>query len=313
MHVFALLCGIIFTMSCILARGYVKSHNPGVFPMRLTAVDDLFDTLKTGDIIFTKASNRKSVVQQFMFGSFVNHCAMIVRFDSALWVWDVNPYVGAYMAPLLDFVHHNWLGRAPPPSDPPLGLGVPYVFPRTHSPAQPDTQSKSQLFIRRLNRALDQDAVVRFLQRNIGRPYSYRFWMSAFEKATGNVVPLPLPWALNRDAVGMFCSEIIAHTWAAAGALDTRRTAPESVLPHDFWINRIALRDGLTLLPPERIYGDIDALVQPNARLIPRVRPSDWLAYHIDDPVRMWIRGAVPDVTTQMAAKISEIIGSGAR
>ena len=139
MHWIALLVGLVITMACILSRGYVKSHNPGVFPMRLTAVDDLFDTLKTGDIIFTKASNRKSVVQQFMFGSFVNHCAMIVRVDAALWVWDVNPYVGAYMTPLLDFVHHNWLGRAPPPSDPPIGLRVPYVFPRAAAAARGNT------------------------------------------------------------------------------------------------------------------------------------------------------------------------------
>lgn len=235
----------------VLLLGFLRAQCPGDYPMRLTNASDL--QLKTGDILFTRASRWSSKLQQFIFGSFVNHCAMVYVTESGVpWVWDTSPSVGAYMCPLHRWIASNWRGRAPSPSSPPIGVRVPYI---THAHKGRKEMQKSQIFVRRLLSPVSQDAVLSFLQKHLGIPYSYRFWKRAWEKAGGDLLTLPLPDQVVNDE-GMYCSELIAETLVYAGELlcDARQ-----VMPHDMWASSLPWRSGQGLAPAERIVGDLEA------------------------------------------------------
>jgi hypothetical protein len=252
--------------------GFLKAQNPGYHPLKLTNISDL-QKLKTGDLIFTRALKFVSKLQQYFLGSYVNHVAMIYKTpEGELWVWDTNPSVGAYMTRLESFIYDNFHGRAVRPSNPPIGLPVPYITPRT-------SKSKSNLYIRRLNTPIDNKKILQFLQQNLGRPYSYRFWKSAIEKGFGNIVLFPISWDTNTDSEGMFCTELLAHTLAAGGAIDLSRQCAQSFLPHDFWINSIPWVQNQTLLEPERIFGDVTDI------------QINYKEYLLDNKYTMWLNG----------------------
>jgi hypothetical protein len=232
--------------------GMHLSTNPQQ-PVNVVRIKDIFSSLKTGDIIFTKAKSRFSVLQQYFFGSYINHCAMIYRAaDQSLWVWDTGPSVGAYMTPLYEFIRHNWLGRQPPAESPPLGLDISYVNPQKTD--RIPEQEQSMLFLRRLQHPLDQLKVTRFLQRNLGKPYSYRFWFTAINCITG----LQPPSLDQQNNHGVFCSELMMQTYHAADAVIS--TCPLSKLPKHFWMNDISWQNN-TLLTAERIIGQLPPFI----------------------------------------------------
>jgi hypothetical protein len=221
-------------------------------------IEDVLGTLKTGDLIFTKAKNTTSKLQQYFFGSYINHVAMIFKtHDNNFWVWDTGPSVGAYMTPLHEFIRHNWLGRSPPAESPPIGFDVSYINPTKQS--RIPEMEKSFLFIRRLAKPLNQTKVLQYIQKNLGRPYSYRFWMSAANIVSGYQVPFD--WNLSTDKLGMFCSELLVNTFAFAGEINTQKTPPSSILPKHFWSNEIYWENGQTLLGAERIIGRMEHII----------------------------------------------------
>ena len=221
-------------------------------------IEDLLGTLKTGDLIFTKAKNTTSKLQQYFFGSYINHVAMIFKtHDNNFWVWDTGPSVGAYMTPLHEFIRHNWLGRTPPAESPPIGFDVSYINPQKQE--RIPEMERSFLFVKRLAKPLNQQKVLQFIQKNLGRPYSYRFWMSAANIVSGH--QMPFDWNFSTDSLGMFCSELLMHTFAAAGEVDLLKTPAPSILPKHFWSNEISWTGTQTLMGAERIIGKMEHII----------------------------------------------------
>ncbi len=264
------------TLACIVVVALIfylvgmhLSNNPQQ-RVRVVRLKDILDNLKTGDIIFTKAKNNTSLVQQYFFGSYINHCAMIYRaHDNSLWVWDTGPSVGAYMTPLYEFVRHNWLGRQPPAESPPIGLELSYVNPQKLD--RIPEQEQSMLFVRRLEKPLDQNKVTRFLQRNLGRPYSYRFWFTAVSCVTG-LLP---PHSYTNNSLGVFCSELMMETYHSSGAVDLIKSPPSSVMPKHFWMNDISWKNN-TLLTAERLIGRLPPFI-PNPNFTSHEQTNLWL------------------------------------
>jgi hypothetical protein len=251
--------------------GWQISNNPQQ-PIRAVRIQDILDTLKTGDIIFTKAKNSLSLLQQYFFGSYVNHCSMIYRAnDSSLWVWDTGPSVGAYMTPLYEFVRHNWLGREPPAETPPIGIDISYVNPQKQERI-PELQ-QSMLFIRRLAKPLDENKVLSFLQRNLGRPYSYRFWKSAVNCITG----LQPAFSYDRNEQGCFCSELLMLTYDNAGEVNLQESPSGSIMPKHFWMNEISWTKGQSLLTAERLIGQLP--------------PAIHSSINHETLIKLWIKG----------------------
>jgi hypothetical protein len=231
--------------------GRVISNNPRQLT-RAVRTEELVSSLKTGDLIFTKAKNLTSILQQHFFGSFINHCAMIFRApNGSLWIWDTGPSVGAYMTPFHEFVRHNWLGRQPPAESPPVGLEVSYINPQKLDRIPEKMQS--MLFVRRLAKPICQEKIIKYIQENLGRPYSYRFWMSAINCVTG----LQPAFNFEHSLPGYFCSELLMLTYAAALEVDLHLSPAASIMPKHFWMNDIAWKDGQTLLTAERLIGEL--------------------------------------------------------
>jgi len=129
---------------------------------------------------------------------------------------------------------------------------------------------------------VDHAQILKFLQKNLGRPYSYRFWKSAIEKGLGNLLSFPLRWDTNTDREGMFCTELLAHTLAAGGALDLSQRCAQSLLPHDFWTNSVPWTRGQTLTEPERLFGDVQTEARPN---------NDYLKLLFENKFKLWLEG----------------------
>ncbi len=234
---------VLVCLAAIFAVGFVKSniHIDGT----LTHVDEAEASLKTGDLIFTTSGNTASRIQQMFFGTPINHCCMIVRLHGELWVWDCSPKIGAFICSFREFVAHNWMGRRITPVSP-VGFNVPYVTPTS------PTFFRYKLLVRRLKGTLNEDKVLAHIQMNLGRPYSYRFWMSAYARAMNLITDFPFPWSMAKDEHGVFCSELLALTYAAAGAM---RSHEASVLPVHLWENTVEWSPGFTLMPPEILFG----------------------------------------------------------
>ena len=233
---------------CVAIAGAIQSST--MLPTSLTLVDDAVLTLKTGDLIFTTSEGFFSNVQRYIFGSAVTHCCMVVKFKDRLWVWDCNPKIGAYLCTLSDFIATNWNGR---PSNPSMhedvGLAVSYNVPKS------DSMFRYSLYIRRFHGHLDHDKIIAFIRSNVGRPYSYRFWIAAYCKMVGLLADIPLPWAYLKNTDGsVFCSELLALTYASCGVL---RTPATSILPVHFWENTVQWSHGHGMLPPERLFGEM--------------------------------------------------------
>lgn len=250
-----LLYACVTVILLILVQGYFCSHMTRVGKISFLRVEDAFSSLKTGDMIFTKSKNWTSRVQQYFFGAYINHCAMVYKaFDGNLWIWDLAPKVGAYMSPLHEFVRNNWFARPPLPQSPPIGMDVAYVVPRVVDRFAKSVQRKSALFVRRSIKPLDQQLVLEYIQQNLGRPYSWRFWLSAYTRVMG--LEFPLGWTVATDSVGMFCSELIAHTFVHANALHPLKSPPSSLLPSHFWENDLSWVHGHGLMPAEQLIGE---------------------------------------------------------
>lgn len=255
-----LLCSIFF----ILLNGYIKSHDTRSLNIQMIRYEDALSTLKTGDMIFTKSSNLTSKIQQYFLSSHINHCAMIYKTELGhLWVWDLSPKIGAYMTPLHVYIRQNWNGDPPNPSNASeVGLNIPYIIPRNDLET---FYSKSLIYIRRLYKPVsisESNKILAFIQKNIGRPYSWRFWISAYEEMIGLTVPLhPI---VSKDSQGMFCSELIAETLLEAGILKDTKNVPSRILPSHFWKNTVEYVDDQNLFSPEQIIGDVTILTKKN-------------------------------------------------
>jgi hypothetical protein len=208
--------------------------------------------LKTGDLIFGRHRNFASRMQQWAFGSPINHIAMIVRIDDELWVWDVDPKIGAYLTLFKDFVQSNFDGTHKKPAIPPIfyGLDVPYIVPRVK-------YSKTAIYIKRLKSSLDNEKVLEFIEKNLGRPFSFRFWCAAASQLTF----FDLPCSFIDEGEGMFCSEIMFSLFLELGIVANR--SPRTVLPLHFWDD-----SALETYGPQQLIGsikDIDKVETPVA------------------------------------------------
>jgi hypothetical protein len=250
--------------------------------MRITNISEA--NLKTGDILFTRGKTFRSKLQQYLFGSFINHCAMVfIDDDGVPWVWDTSLSCGAYMTRLSSWLASNWNGRNALPQSPPIGLRVPYISPQFES----FYESKSQLFLKRLSKPLDTRNVLRFLQANIGRPYSLRLWKRAWERAGGDLFLLPIPnFLVNIPTNGLYCSELVIKTLEAGGAL----TFEGQPLPDDLWQNKLQWKSGYSLSETERLTitlgqeNEIDTFGMKNSTK--NTKPSG-------PTLDTWIRGAL--------------------
>ncbi len=260
--------------------------------MRLVPVLDALSSLKTGDLLFTRSQNWSSKLQMWFCQTYINHVAMAYRAHTGdLWIFDVSPQ-GAYMAPLMDFVRYNWKGLPPRPSEmPPIGLQIPYVTPRKTE----FLLNKSAVYVRRLAKPLDDRACLRFLQRNIGRPYSYRWWMSAFF-ASPFALHLPISWHMAKDNPGMFCTELLAHLFAEQGFLNTQGTPPSSIMPSAFWENTIQWTNGQGLQDAEQLIGDESML-----------QKVDSIQLQEQDR-RVWLEGARSDTLELQARSLVDLL-----
>jgi hypothetical protein len=179
--------------------------------------------LKTGDLIFGRHRNFASKLQQWAFGSPINHVAMIVKIEEELWVWDVDPKTGACLITFRDYIQSNFDGTHKKPAIPHIfyGLDVPYVIPRA-------TYTKTALYIKRLPEAIDQDKTLAFIEKNLGRPFSFRFWCAA----ASQTLSFELPCEFISEQEGAFCSELIAKLFNELGIF---RRSPRTVLPLHLW------------------------------------------------------------------------------
>lgn len=219
-------------------------------------------SLKTGDLIFTRHKNFASRMQQWALGSPINHVAMIVRIEKELWVFDVDPPIGAYLTTFADFVKSNFDGTHKKPKVPKsfYGLDIPYIVPRV-------SYAKSALYVKQMNGKVDDVHVLDFVQKNIGRPFSFRFWCAASSLA----LSFDLPCHFMQEGDGMFCSEILYTLFLELGIVPARN--PRTVLPLHFWEN------GVKWSPVKQLVGAIkeeeDEAVSPKiVDMILRSTPS---------------------------------------
>jgi hypothetical protein len=198
--------------------------------------------LKTGDLIFGRHRNLASKLQQWAFGSPVNHIAMIVKIEDELWVWDVDPKIGAYMTPFKDYVQSNFDGTHKKPAVPTCfyGLDIPYVVPRC-------VYSKTALYVKRLKEGIDQKKTLDFIEKNLGRPFSFRFWCAAVSQT----LLFDLPCGIIQETEGVFCSELIYSLFSELGIVLQR--SPRTVLPVHFWEDSIHWQQNGTWKPQQLI------------------------------------------------------------
>jgi hypothetical protein len=140
---------------------------------------------------------------------------------------------------------------------------------------------QSMLFVRRLAKPLDEKKILSFLQRNLGRPYSYRFWKSAVNCITG----LQPAFTYDQNGEGCFCSELLMLTYNNAGEVDLQKSPPRSIMPKHFWMNEVHWTNGQTLLTAERLIGQLPPAVQAGTKK--------------EDFIKLWIQGAT--VTNDIA------------
>jgi len=200
------------------------------------------DQLKTGDLIFGRHRNFASRLQQWALASPVNHIAMIVKIEEELWVWDVDPKIGAYLTTFKDYVQSNFDGTHKKPAIPAsfYGLDVPYVVPR-------GVYSKTALYIKRLQKPIDQMKTLDFIEKNLGRPFSFRFWCAAVSQT----ILFDLPCGIIKESEGVFCSELLFSLFLELGAVSPR--SPRTVLPVHFWEDSVHWQNNYALKPQQLI------------------------------------------------------------
>lgn len=169
-------------------------------------LEDLLPTMQSGDVVLLAGVGTFGRVQRFVLNTPISHAGVIVMEHegtprAAAWVLEASRKRGVTRTPLW-----QWLAdrdnrifyrrlRAPPKVLPPA---------------------------RRV-------AVEEFVSRQLGRPYSYRFWMEATR-----VLPLVLPMPFDEGGKdeARFCSELVAEALVSVGALDAA-TPCHLVLPRD--------------------------------------------------------------------------------
>lgn len=119
-------------------------------------------------------------------------------------------------------------------------------------------QKHGTCFWRRISKPVNSKALEHFILHNMHQPYSFDMWRGVVRRWCS---ALHLPHSVDARALAKprFCSELVADSLAAVGALDfTMCTdlSPITVLPHDFsdactlpWINGFGLSGEVTLLP----------------------------------------------------------------
>jgi len=203
----------------ILISGSLSSRIQCDDFLRMENIKDL----KTGDLIFGRHRNLASKLQQWAFGSPINHVAMIVRIEEDLWVWEVDPKTGSCLISFKDYIQSNFDGTHKKPAIPAVfyGLDVPYVVPR-------GTYTKTALYIKRLPESIDQEKTLAFIEKNLGRPFSFRFWCAA----ASQTLSFEMPCEFIPEGQGAFCSELIATLYNELGII---RRSPRTVLPLHLW------------------------------------------------------------------------------
>lgn len=246
---------LVLLIALNFAVGYFKSLRMRIPIVGTTKLEDALDTLKTGDLLFMRAPSRTSLMQMRFCGAPVNHCAMFYRaHDRNLWLLDIDPRVGAVMIPLRQFLHNNWTELGLQSS--PLGVHIPYMIPHTTSEADASLYIRTPLYVRRLVKPLDERRVLRFLQDNIGRPYSYRWWPAALF-SFAFAIHFPFADWFSHDDPGMFCSELLVHLYDYVGVLQHKKRGlkPSMTLPYHFWLNELPWKDGQGLMDAEQLIG----------------------------------------------------------
>ncbi len=222
----------LFYVFILLLIGYIKTSIAITAP--LTHYN--FLNVKSGDMVFCLSNNFTSKIQKILFGTPINHCCMILKLDNEIYVWDCSPRIGAFLSTLDNFLLNKMDGESEIPESPP-NLDIPYTRPQRKS------MYRYSVYIRRLNGTMNESKIHDFVQENIGRPYSYRFWPPAFAKIIGIQLPLTLT-----DTDSVFCSELIALTYKHNGF---QVQTPEAILPVHFWENTV---NGLDFYEPEQIF-----------------------------------------------------------
>jgi len=213
---------------------WIRSHHSG------KNVAFLKSPLKTGDILFTRPKTWKGTLMTSLLGSFVQHCAMIVILDGKHWVWGASPSLGAHLISLKSFLKKKSNLPYLPHSVNLHGQTISYV------PKQ--SMYESHVYVRRLQNPVDETKIKQFIYDNLGKPYSFRSYISGFHSIFG--IQIPFTEDFSHLDSSMYCSELVAATLK-----DYIKENSTTLLPMDFWENKISWRDQ-TLLDPEEILLD---------------------------------------------------------
>lgn len=178
-------------------------------------VEDLLPTMRSGDVVLVADVGLIGRAQRFILGTPISHVGVLVvdgegTTSAVPRVLEAEREHGVTLTPLW-----RWLQNRDN-----------RIFYRPLR-APPKTDERRRV------------AVDAFVSRNLGRPYSYRFWMEATR-----VFPFALPMPFDADSKdeARFCSELVAEALVAAGALDGSQPC-HLVMPRDLLDERVVKTD----------------------------------------------------------------------
>lgn len=183
-------------------------------------VETALHELRSGDLLLLADVGALGRVQRFVLDTPISHVGVLVMSQSQPWVLEATRSHGITLTSLW-----AWLGD-----------GGKRVFYRRLHCDTPDAERRA--------------AVDAYANRNLGRPYAFRFWVEATR-----VLPLALPMPFDEEGrdEARFCSELVAEVFRAVGALDAKETAAaHTVMPRDLWEEPAVGTAGVVTAPPAR-------------------------------------------------------------
>ena len=121
-------------------------------------------------------------------------------------------------------------------------------------------QKHGTCFWRRISKPVDSAALERFILQNMHQPYSFDLWRGVVRRWCSTLY-LPQSVESRAFAKPRFCSELVADSLVAVGALDftlCTDLTPVTVMPHDFsdsctsalpWTHGFGLSGEVQLMP----------------------------------------------------------------
>lgn len=173
-------------------------------------LEDALPTLRSGDLLLLAGIGVVGRAQRFLLNSPVSHAALLyVEHEGTAaavpWAFEATREDGVTLTPLW-----AWLA-----------------------------DKDNRIFYRAARGGLDgaarRRAMQDFISGNVGRPYSYRFWVEA-TRDLPLALPMPFDAAGKDDA--RFCSELVVEGWLALRMLRADLQAAHVVMPRELMRER---------------------------------------------------------------------------